>query len=465
LEGVSGGPRVRIAPSPTGYFHVGTARTALFNWLFARQNDGTFLLRIEDTDTARNRPEHTEGILRSMRWLGLEWDEGPYFQSQRRRLYESAIQSLVAADLVYACDCSPEEIDKRAKERGEPGYDGHCRDLGHDLSPGRLLRFRTPDTGQTSFDDLVRGRVVVDNNKIEDFGVRKSNGDPLFILANVVDDSDMSISHVIRGEDHVSNTSKYILLWDALGFGPIPVFAHLPLLLNDSRKKLSKRRDKVAVEDYRDEGYLAEAMRNYLALLGWSPEGDREIISLDEMIAQFQLDDVKSAPAIFDERKLQAVNAEYLRALSERELVDRAQAWIESRWQPIAPLVQERARTLADVYAITDFLYRAAPVIDPDEWEKGVRKNPAFAALLAAARDQYAIIDWTTPAIRDATAAVGQKVGVPQLGKAQAPIRLAVTGRSVGPPLFESLELLGRDQTLTRLSAALDRLQGESGSG
>jgi glutamyl-tRNA synthetase len=465
LEGVSGGPRVRIAPSPTGYFHVGTARTALFNWLFARQNDGTFLLRIEDTDTARNRPEHTEGILRSMRWLGLEWDEGPYFQSQRRRLYESAIQSLVAADLVYACDCSPEEIDKRAKERGEPGYDGHCRDLGHDLSPGRLLRFRTPDTGQTSFDDLVRGRVVVDNDKIEDFGVRKSNGDPLFILANVVDDSDMSISHVIRGEDHVSNTSKYILLWDALGFGPIPVFAHLPLLLNDSRKKLSKRRDKVAVEDYRDEGYLAEAMRNYLALLGWSPEGDREIISLDEMIAQFRLDDVKSAPAIFDERKLQAVNAEYLRALSERELVDRAQAWIQSRWQPIAPLVQERARTLADVYAITDFLYRAAPVIDPDEWEKGVRKNPAFAALLAAARDQYAIIDWTTPAIRDATAAVGQKVGVPQLGKAQAPIRLAVTGRSVGPPLFESLELLGRDQTLTRLSAALDRLEGESGSG
>jgi glutamyl-tRNA synthetase len=465
LEGVSDGPRVRIAPSPTGYFHVGTARTALFNWLFARQKGGTFLLRIEDTDTARNRAEHTEGILRSMQWLGLEWDEGPYFQSQRQTLYESAIESLIAADLVYACDCTPEQIDKRAKERGEPGYDGHCRDLGHELSPGRLLRFRTPDTGQTSFDDLVRGTVVVDNRNIEDFGVRKSNGDPLFILANVVDDSDMSISHVIRGEDHVSNTSKYILLWDALNFGPIPVFAHLPLLLNDSRKKLSKRRDKVAVEDYRDEGYLAEAMRNYLALLGWSPEGDREIISLDEMIAQFHLEEVKSAPAVFDERKLQAVNAEYLRALPEGELVDRAQAWMQSRWQPIAPLVQERARTLADVFTITDFLYRPAPVIDPDEWEKGVRKSPAFAALLAAARDRYAVVDWTTPAIRDATAAAGQEVGVPQLGKAQAPVRLAVTGRSVGPPLFESLELLGRDQTLARLSAALDRLQRESGSG
>jgi glutamyl-tRNA synthetase len=463
---VSDGPRVRIAPSPTGYFHVGTARTALFNWLFARQSGGTFLLRIEDTDAARNRPEHTEGILRSMEWLGLEWDEGPYFQSERGSLYESAIQTLIAADLVYACDCTPEQIDKRAKERGGASvYDGHCRDLGLDLSLGRLLRFRTPDTGQTAFDDLVRGRVVVENSNIEDFGVRKSNGDPLFILANVVDDSDMSVSHVIRGEDHVSNTSKYILLWDALGFGPVPVFAHLPLLLNDSRKKLSKRRDKVAVEDYRDEGYLSEALRNYLALLGWSPEGDREIISLDEMIAEFRLEDVKSAPAIFDERKLQAVNAEYLRALSRGELVDRAQAWMQSRWEPLAPLVQERARTLADVFSMTDFLYLPDPVIDPEEWEKGVRKNPAFAALLVAAREKFAAIDWITPAIREATAAAGQEVGVPQLGKAQAPIRLAVTGRSVGPPLFESLELLGRDQTLARISSALDRLQRESGSG
>jgi glutamyl-tRNA synthetase len=463
---VSDGPRVRIAPSPTGYFHVGTARTALFNWLFARQTGGTFVLRVEDTDAARNRPEHTEGIIRSMQWLGLDWDEGPYFQSERRSLYEAAIEKLVAAGAVYACDCTPEQIEKRAEERGEAsGYDGHCRDQGHELAPGRLLRFRTPDTGRTSFDDLVRGTVVVDNANIEDFGVRKSNGDPLFILANVVDDADMGITHVIRGEDHVSNTSKYILLWEALGFGPLPVFAHLPLLLNDSRKKLSKRRDKVAVEDYRDEGYLPEAMRNYLALLGWSPAGDREIVGVDEMITAFRLEDVKSAPAIFDERKLQAVNAEYLRALSQPELVDRAQAWIQSRWQPIAPLVQERARTLADVFTITDFLYRPTPVIDLGEWDKGVRKNPSFGALLTAAAARYATVEWTAAALHDATAAAGQDAGVPQLGKAQAPIRLAVTGRSVGPPLFESLELLGRDQTLARLAAAQERLQRESGSG
>jgi glutamyl-tRNA synthetase len=463
---VSDGPRVRIAPSPTGYFHVGTARTALFNWLFARQTEGTFVLRVEDTDAARNRPEHTEGILRSMRWLGLDWDEGPYFQSERGSLYGAAVEKLIAAGLVYACDCTAEQVDKRAKERGDPsGYDGHCRDAGLDMSPGRLLRFRTPDRGQTSFDDLVRGTIVVDNAIIEDFGVRKSNGDPLFILANVVDDSDMAITHVIRGEDHVSNTSKYILLWDALGFGELPVFAHLPLLLNESRKKLSKRRDKVAVEDYRDEGYLAEAVRNYLALLGWSPAGDREIIGVDEMIAEFRLQDVKSAAAIFDERKLQAVNAEYLRALPESDLVDRAQAWLRGRWEPIAPLVQERARTLADVFTMTDFLYRPTPVIDPEEWEKGLRKNPAFKAVLLAAQARYTNIEWTTPDIRDATAAAGQDAGVPQLGKAQAPIRLAVTGRSVGPPLFESLEVLGRDQTLARLAAALDRLQLESGSG
>ena len=454
---------MRIAPSPTGYFHVGTGRTALFNWLYARQNAGTFVLRIEDTDTLRNRPEHTEGIMRAMRWLGLDWDEGPYFQSQRGDLYAAATDRLLASGSVYACDCTAEQIKERAGQK--PGYDGFCRDRGLEPSAGRMLRFRTPDAGQTTFDDLVRGTISVDNAQIEDFGVRKSNGDPLFILANVVDDADMAITHVIRGEDHISNTSKYLLLWEALGYGPVPVFAHLPLLFNDARKKLSKRRDKVAVEDYRDEGYLPEAMLNYLGLLGWSPGGDREIVSLDEMIAEFRLEDVRSAGAIFDERKLQSVNAEYLRALPARQLVERAQAWIQARWEPIAPLVQERARTLSEVFTMTDFLFRPEPVIDSGDWEKGVRKTPQFAALLVAASAHYSDIDWTSEALHEATVAAGEEVGVPQLGKAQVPIRLAVTGRSVGPPLFESLELLGRDRTLARLSAALARVQRESGSG
>jgi glutamyl-tRNA synthetase len=456
------GPRVRIAPSPTGYFHVGTARTALFNWLFARQNDGTFILRIEDTDTARNRPEHIEGITRALLWLGLGWDEVPYFQSQRGDLYAAAIEKLVAGGAVYACDCTPEQIGARAKERGgPPGYDGYCRDRALDPGRGRLLRFRTPDSGETAFDDLVRGRPTFPNDRIEDFGVRKSNGDPLFILANVVDDADMGITHVIRGEDHVSNTPKYVLLWEALGYGPLPVFAHLPLLLNDARKKLSKRKDKVAVEDYRDEGYLPEAFRNYLALLGWSPKDDREIISLEEMISEFRLEDVKSAGAIFDERKLQAINAEYLRALPVDVLVARAQQWLQDRWEPIAPLVQERARTLGEVYTLTDFLYRREPVVDAQEWDKGVAKNPAFGPVLEAAVARYlALDDWKAGAIHEATIAAGDDAGVTQLAKAQAPVRLAVTGRSVGPPLWESLELLGPDHTIARLRAALTRLGG-----
>ena len=455
-------PRVRIAPSPTGYFHVGTARTALFNWLFARQTGGTFVLRIEDTDTARNREEHIEGIQSAMLWLGLGWDEGPYFQSKRGALYADAIENLLAAGAAYACDCTPDQVAARAKERGgPPGYDGRCRDRGLEPAPGRLVRFRTPGTGQTTFDDIVRGTVTFDNATIEDFGIRKSNGDPLFILANVVDDADMRITHVIRGEDHVSNTPKYVLLWEALGYGELPRFAHLPLLYNDARKKLSKRRDKVAVEDYRDEGYLPEAIRNYLALLGWAPKDDREIISVEEMISEFRLEDVKSAGAIFDVRKLQHVNAEYLRAMPASEMVERAAAWQRARWEPIAPLVQERARTLAEVYAMTDFLYLPEPTIDQKEWDAAVAKQPAFAAILSATQARYAEIDWTAEEIHQATLAAGEAAGVAKPAQAQAPIRLAVTGRSVGPPLWESLELLGRDRARDRIAGALRRLGGD----
>ena len=443
------GPRLRIAPSPTGFFHVGTAHTALFNWLYARQKGGTFVLRIEDTDTSRNRPEHVEGILRAMSWLGLDWDEGPYFQSQRGSLYAEAIDRLVASKAVYACACPSETI-------------GGCDCRGKDLEPipGYLLRFRTPDAGQTSFEDVIRGTVTFDNAKLEDFAVRKSNGDPLFLLANVVDDDDMSITHVIRGEDHVSNTPKYLLLWEALGYGPRPVFAHLPLLLNDARQKLSKRRDKVALEQYRDEGYLPEAMVNYLALLGWSPGDDREILTIDELVAQFRLEDVKSSPAFFDLKKLSSVNSEYIRALPEAAFVARSQAWLAERWTPLAPLVQERARTLADAYAMAAFVFLPEPPLDAAAWEKGVRQQPAFETLLAAALEAYAECEWDAATLKDVTLAVGEKAGVPQLGKAQSPIRLAVTGRSVGPPLFESLVALGREQTLARLRAAQSRLEG-----
>ena len=323
------------------------------------------------------------------------------------------------------------------------------------------MRFRTPDTGTTSWPDIVRGEVVYENSSIEDFSIRKSNGQPLFILANVVDDGDMAISHVIRGEDHVPNTPKYLLLWEALELGTPPLFAHLPLLVNESRQKLSKRRDKVALEDYRDEGYLPEAMFNYLALLGWSPRDDREILSKEELIEEFRLENVKSSPAFFDQQKLSSINAAYLRALSSDEFVARAGQWLNGRWAPIAPLVQERARTLAEVYSMVDFLYTPQVRIDQAEWDKARRQQPAFVALLDAVETRYEECDWEAPAIREATLEAGAAVGVSALGKAQAPVRLAVTGRSVGPPLFESLVLLGRRRTLARLAAARVRAELE----
>ncbi len=451
-----------MAPSPTGYFHVGSARTALFNWLFARQQGGTYVLRIEDTDALRNRAEHAEGIERAMLWLGLDWDEGPYFQSERGELYEAAIDHLLAKDLVYACDCNGGQVAQRNQAAGRPPvYDGYCRDRGLEPAQGRLLRFRTPDTGTTSWPDIVRGEVVYENSSIEDFSIRKSNGQPLFILANVADDGDMAISHVIRGEDHVPNTPKYLLLWEALELGTPPLFAHLPLLVNESRQKLSKRRDKVALEDYRDEGYLPEAMFNYLALLGWSPRDDREILSKKELVEEFRLENVKSSPAFFDQQKLASINATYIRAFSPDEFVARAGEWLTGRWAPIAPLVQERARTLAEVYSMVDFLYAPEVKVDQADWDKARRQQPAFVALLGAAEARYEECDWEAPAIREATLEAGAAVGISALGKAQAPVRLAVTGRSVGPPLFESLVLLGRRRTLARLAAARVRAEVE----
>lgn len=454
--------RVRMAPSPTGFFHVGSARTALFNWLFARQHNGTFILRVEDTDAQRNRAEHIAGIERAMLWLGLEWDEGPFFQSQRGQLYEAALQRLLTKDLVYACDCTPDQVAARNRAAGRPpGYDGYCRERGLEPSLGRLLRFRTPTTGRTSWVDLIRGEVVYENASIEDFSVRKSNGQPLFILANVVDDGDMAMTHVVRGEDHVPNTPKHLLLWEALGLGGPPAFAHLPLLVNQARQKLSKRRDKVALEDYRDEGYLPEAMVNYLALLGWSPGNDREILTRAELVEEFRLENVKPSPAFFDEKKLADVNAIYLRALSPTQLVERANQWLNSRWEPIAPLVQERARTLAEIYAMVDFLFLPQIKVDQAEWEKVRRQQPAFTALLQAVETRYGECEWTAESVREATLEAGNQVGVGSLGKAQAPVRLAVTGRTVGPPLFESLVQLGRQRSLSRLAAARQRALSE----
>lgn len=464
-------------------FHVGTARTALFNWLVARRTGGTFVLRIEDTDTERNQAEAVAGIERALHWLGLDWDEGPYFQSERTMVYATAAKRLAESRHAYWCACTREEVDTRAKARGgPPGYDRYCRDLGLDAAPGRVLRFRTPLDGSTSFTDLVRGENTVENANLEDFSLVKGNGDALFILANVVDDEDMAISHVVRGEDHLTNTSKYVLLWRALSDLPLPVFAHLPLLVNDQRKKLSKRRDKVALEQFRDEGYLPEVMVNYLALLGWGPGDNQERFTLPELVERFRLEDVVPSPAFFDLKKLTAFNGDGIRALPTSEFVARAEPWLiggvagfpppwpGDRYSPtvierMAPVVQERVATLAEVPGYVDFLLLAEPVLDEAAWTKTMTAE--VAPLLDAVATTLAspTVEWRGFAdpgeeVSPLAAAVfveGEGLGLSRR-KTQAPVRLAVTGRPVGPPLFESIEVLGSDETLRRLRAARARL-------
>ncbi len=478
-------PRVRFAPSPTGELHVGSARTSLFNWLFARRTGGTFILRIEDTDAERNRPEWVDGILSALSWLGMDPDEGPFLQSGRFDRYEVAIDALWAAGALYACDCTREAIDARTKGNATPGYDGHCADRGLERA-GRALRFRTPEVGTTLIRDLVRGDVTFPHASMEDFVCVKSSGQPLFILANVVDDRDMAISHVIRGEDLLPTTPKGVLVWQALdaaggaaaGDVALPFFAHLPMLVNAQRKKLSKRDGHLAVEAYRDQGYLAVAIRNYLALLGWSPPGDAEKVDLDTMIREFALEDVHHAPAFFDVKRLAHLNGEYIREMSTADFTAAAAPWVtpgavspethaapSPPWPPerfdpavfaaMAPLVQERVTVLEEVPAMVDFLFLADPVMDLDGWRR-VEGDAVAPAILAGAIAAYETCDWTSEALHDTTVALWQTFDV-SAKRAQAPIRMAVTGRTVGPPLFEPLALLGRDEVLRRLRAAAER--------
>ncbi|MEM9607820.1 MAG: glutamate--tRNA ligase [Actinomycetota bacterium] len=459
-------PRVRFAPSPTGYLHLGSARSALFNWLYARHTDGTLVLRIEDTDRERSSQEMIDLILRTFDWLGIEFDEGPYHQSERGQLYLDAAEKLFAAGQAYYCDLTPAEI---AERTGGQGYDGYSRDRGLGPGPGRVLRFRVPDEGATVVRDVIRGDVEFEHADLEDFVIVRSDGSPVFLLANAVDDADMAISHVVRGEDLLNTTPKVLLLWEALGYGEPPVYAHLPLIVNDQGKKLSKRRDDVAVEDYRARGYLPEAMVNYLALLGWGPRDDVEVRPIAEIIEQFELADISKGSARFDPKKLEHVNGEKIRALPLDELLALARPYVEAadwfdaasfdeeRWQAVGPLVQERARTLADVPGVIDFLFLADPEVDEASWEKVMVKGPDAAGVLDDAIAAYADAEWTTDVLHETLRSLGEARDL-KLGKAQAPVRVAVTGRTVGPPLFEALELLGRDETLRRLEAARQRL-------
>ena len=461
FSGVS--PRFRIAPSPTGFFHVGGARTALFNWALAQRLGGRFVLRIEDTDEARDRPEWTQGIIDALGWIGIGADdpvfEGPYFQSANVEAHVAAAEQLFAAGHAYYCDLTTEEIQERAKASGTPGYDGYSRDRGLGPAPGRVLRFRVPE-GTTVVRDIVRGDVSFDHAAIEDFVLLRGNGRPIFVLANVVDDVEMGITHVVRGDEHLPNTPKQQLLWQALGHEP-PAWAHVPVLVNESRKKLSKRRDKVALEDYRADGYLADAMINYLMTLGWAPRGDTEIVPWKQIEEEFRLEDVTHSPAFFDLKKLAAFNGEYIRAMPVEEFVVACEPWIPEHYDRevfavMAPLLQTRVVTLAEAPPMVDFLFVDDPVVDEASWAKAMA--PEWAGpLLDETAAAFERVSWDADALKQELERIAGHHDL-KLAKAQAPVRVAVTGRAVGPPLFEAIEVLGRDRTRRRLLAARQRV-------
>jgi len=426
--------RLRFAPAPTGSLHIGSARTALFNWLYARHTGGELVLRIEDTNAELTRPKLIDNIYRSLEWLRIDFDGEPVRQSERTDLYNDAVEQWLADDLAYVDDGA--------------------------------VRFRVPNQGTTAWEDTVRGNVVFENQHIEDFVVRRSDGTATFFTANAVDDLDLGITHVVRGEDLVNVTPKVIMLRQALGAKDVPEFAHLPLIVNEQRKKLSKRRDDVALENYRDRGVLATAMINYLALLGWGPPDDIEIRPVQEIVELFELGDVNASSAMFDAKKLEAMNGEYLRAMNPQDFTEALQPWIEAQpWSDsvdptqlaqVAPLVQERTRVLSEAPPQLDFFFVEIPEIDANAWEK-IMLNEEAALILESAHRAFADAEWEVDVLHDALRAIGDSHQM-KLGKAQAPVRVAVTGRSVGPPLFESMHALGRETVLARIAVAREML-------
>ncbi len=492
-QGSGSGVRVRFCPSPTGSPHVGLARTALFNWAFARHHGGTFVFRIEDTDAARDSQESYETLLEVMRWLGFDWDEGPgtggphapYRQSERLDVYADVAARLLAAGRAYRCYCTTEELEARneqARSEGRaPGYDGHCRSLSPEqeaayVAEGRVpvLRLRMPDSPIT-FTDLVRGDITFQPENVPDYVLVRGNGHPLYTLVNPVDDALMGITHVLRGEDLLSSTPRQIALYDALGEigigdGAPPRFGHLPYVMGQGNKKLSKRDPESNLLGYRDRGFLPEGLLNYLALLGWAIAEDRDVFTIDEMVAAFEIDRVNPNPARFDLKKAEAINASHLRALPVEELGHRMLPYLQraglvadppsgeerTLLTAAAPLVHERMTTLGECVDLLGFLFADAATFSRDPADAAKLLDTDGSAVVRAARDALAALDdWQTAAIDETLrGALIEDLGL-KPRTAFGAVRVAVTGRRISPPLFESLELLGRERALARLDDAV----------
>ena len=463
--------RTRFAPSPTGFLHVGGARTALFCWLYARRHGGQFILRIEDTDRQRSTAESVAGILDGLKWLGLDWDEGPYFQSERTSRYEEAIETLLASGKAYRCYCSKARLERlRADQlarREKPRYDGRCRDGARAGPEPPVIRFRTPRDGETVIDDLVRGRVVIRDDELDDLVIARGDGSPTYNFSVVVDDLDMAVTHVIRGDDHVNNTPRQIHILRALG-GELPAYAHVPMILGRDGQRLSKRHGAVSVTSYRDEGYLPEAMLNHLARLGWS-HGDQEIFSRAELVELFDIEAVNRAAASFDTEKLDWLNRHYIKESGPERLGEElgrqlAAAGLATGTGPtpaaVAEALRERAATLREMAEASVYFYREFEDFDAGAARKHLR--PVVLAPLENLRAALARLpEWTAPGIAAAVESTATQAGI-GLGKLGQPLRVAVTGRGVSPPFDMTLALVGRERTLARLDRALDFIRARA---
>ncbi len=461
--------RVRFAPSPTGHLHIGGARTALFNWLFARHHNGKFILRIEDTDRSRSTEEYIESIIEALKWLGLNWDEGPFRQTDRMEIYRAYAYKLLEEGKAYRCYCTPEELEERRqkamKEGKPPRYDRRCRDLKEVFDKPFAIRFKMPLEGETVVKDLVKGYVSFKNSELEDLVILRSDGTPTYNFCVVVDDYEMRITHVIRGEDHLNNTPKQIHIYNALGINP-PEFAHIPMILGKDRSRLSKRHGATSVIAYRDEGYLADAVVNFLARLGWS-HGDQEIFTKEELINYFNLEQVGKANAVFDSEKLLWLNSEYIKLTSEEKLFELVKPFlikegyikqdetVDLKWvcKAIRSL-KERCRTLKELAHAMRYYFLEYVEIDLKAKEKYI--NSETIPILKEVMEKLTQLqDFTQDKIEKIFMDIVNEKGL-KLGQVAQPVRVAITGNTVSPGIYEVLEIVGKEKTLKRLRRLLD---------
>ena len=458
----------RFPPSPTGYLHIGGARTALFNWLFARQRGGKFIVRIEDTDKARSTDEATSAILESLQWLGLEWDEGPYFQSQRHPIYEQFIERLLSTDKAYYCHCTPEELDRKrdvAKSKGlKPRYDGTCREMGLGPAPGSVVRLKSPQTGSTGFKDLVKGPISFDNEELDDLILRRSDGSPTYHMAVVADDVAMGVTHVIRGDDHVNNTPRQIQIYQALGES-VPQYAHVPMILGQDRTRLSKRHGAASVLAYRDMGYLPQALLNALARLGWS-YGDQEKFSIEELIDKFSLENVGKSAGIFNSEKLLDLNAQYIREAQTPYLAEALIPFLQKlgytdldkeRVCQAVETLKMRSRTLVEMAEGARFYFQERMTYE----EKGDRKflTPNVLERMEEIRERLKKTDdFTKKGLEVVFVGFLEEKQI-KLGEIAQPLRVALTGKRASPGLFEVMEVLGKERVLKRLKHAISHIK------